>query len=371
MKFLSKHSPFMRNANTTQEILNIVLFSLIFVLIWSFVNIYFVFGTIVLLHGISMVVVSCIFAILSHVFFHFFTMKKENYKDSKAKFTYIYKKTKEGVPIITALILTMCLPLGTPLYVVIVATIFAEIFVKLMFGGFGFNIFNPALSGFIFAVISFSSIVSPYIPDAITSSTPLGIMNGTNWGIGARDYPNLIHNVVALFGGYSNMIFGTMPGAIAENARFAIILAFIYMGYKKVIDIFIPIFYIGTIFIVTWILGIHLGFGIEYPTTHILTGAIFFAAVFMATDPVTNPINRQGRIIFSIFFATLTMILRLFSNHNEAVGYSLLLMNTCVPLIDRHTANVTMKDLNKKKLSIVISMAVSFVVVFVFLFFYQ
>ena len=365
MRFPYKASPHIKKGMTTNEILNIVLVSLIFVSVWSIYNQYVVFGAYAAIDTILILVFSCVMALVSHYLFYLLFDKLENKKFNSfaERFTSNTKRVFNGAPLVTALILALCLPAGTPLYVVIVSIIFAEIFSKLIFGGFGSNIFNPAAVGFVFAGIAFgSNLVVPQVYDAVTSATPLSEFARLDWYMSDSQGLAFIDSM----GGFMSILLGTVPGAIGETATVAIFIAFFYMVYKRALDWTVTATIIGTSFVIAWLYGIYLGVGIWYPFFHVLTGGIIFGAVFMATDPVTNPINRQGRIIFAIFLGALTMLIRFSSSHTEGVAYSILIMNMFVPIIDQKTANLTNVETHKKIFGIAVCFVIAVAVVLSF-----
>ncbi|MCL1924838.1 MAG: RnfABCDGE type electron transport complex subunit D, partial [Defluviitaleaceae bacterium] len=200
--------------------------------------------------------------------------------------------------------------------------------------------------------------------DAIVGATPIAYFFASNDWI-----PNSaqLQNFFSTF--WSNMIFGNSYGAVAETSRLAIIIALIYMTYKKVLDWAIPVFYFVTIFIIALIFALIMPYETNvllYSILHLLVGGVMFGAVFMLTDPVTIPINRQGRVIFAILVGSFTMLIRLATSHNEGVAFAILLVNILVPIIDRQTSNLTHLNTNKKWLSIGATFGVSALVVLLF-----
>lgn len=365
MNFSYKPSPHIKRNKTTEEILTVVLMSLLFVSVWGIYNQYIMFGTRGAFHGVNIILVTCAFALITHFLFYIGIdyLEGKKFKSIKERISSNIHKIKDGAPLVTALILALCFPSGTPLYVAAVSIVFAEIFAKLIYGGFGQNIFNPAGVGYVFASIVFgSSLAVPYLVDATSAATPLNSIAVNGW-IFTED---IGRELINSYGGYTSMLLGSIPGSIGETARLAVLIALGYMCYKKVLDWTVPVFYIGTIFIISYIIGLRYGLGIWYPTFHLLSGGLIFGAVFMATDPVTNPVNRQGRIIFAILLGMITLILRFKSNHPEGVMYSILLMNMFVPVIDSKTSNVTIKDTKMKWLSVIITFVVALIVVSLF-----
>lgn len=252
-------------------------------------------------------------------------------------------------PLATGLIFALTLPIGTPLYVVGVGSFIAIFFGKAIFGGFGQNIFNPALVGRVFVHLSFSSQLLSYLPgaaDAMTGATPTAALKATHW-LGASSL------------GLADLFLGNYQAALGEACTVLILILGVFLIWRKVIDARIPLAYLGTTLILAFISG--LVCGIEPLTnalTHIAIGGVAFGAVFMATDPVTSPTSPLGKIIYGIFLGAITMIIRLKANYPEGVLFSILIMNMLTPLID----NLTTGRTNQKTLKQIIVIAVCFLV---------
>jgi len=221
----------------------------------------------------------------------------------------------DGSALITGFLLALTLPPRFPLWMAAVGAVFAIAVAKETFGGLGYNIFNPALAGRAFLTACFpkemTHWVSPF--DAITSPTPLN--KSFVWHNGE----------VAL---YKSLFFGNVGGSLGETSALLILTAGIFLLVLKIIDWRIPLSYIGTVFLLTFLFG-------KDPIFHILAGGLMFGAFFMATDYVTSPITSRGRVIFGVGAGALTVIIRLFGGMPEGVCFSILLMNAFTPLIDK------------------------------------
>lgn len=230
------------------------------------------------------------------------------------------------------LFLSLMLPLNTPIYVLILGSMFATIFGKLIFGGFGKNIFNPALVGYVFIFACFGSLISSntylnsYEIDTLTSPTPL-----TNASM--QDGIGNYNNLVKPYGNLVDFFIGTIPGSIGEISSFLCLLAFAYLTYMKVIKWKISVSYIFTTFIITFIIGRVLGQGIYYPIFQILSGGLLFGSIFMATDPVTSPVTEIGQILYGMFLGIFTVLFRFMGI--EGVATSIIFMNLFVVLFDK------------------------------------
>lgn len=226
----------------------------------------------------------------------------------------------DGSAFITGLLLALVLPVTVPLWVPALGSIFAIAIAKHAFGGLGFNIFNPALAGRAFILASWPALVSKYItPDGITSATPLTVIKIQG--------QQLLTQTTGL---YQDLFVGNIAGAIGETSALALLFGAGFLFYKKIIDWRIPSLFIGTVFVLSFIFG-------RNPIISILAGGLLIGAFFMATDPVTSPTTKKGRLIFGFGCGFLTVIIRAFSALPEGVMYSILLMNALTPLIDRYT----------------------------------
>ncbi|MGM5484292.1 MAG: RnfABCDGE type electron transport complex subunit D [Nanobdellota archaeon] len=221
---------------------------------------------------------------------------------------------QDGSAVLTGLLLALVLSPTVPWWIPFIGAIVSISIGKHVFGGLGQNIFNPALVGRAFLVISWSGIMTEWVsPDGITGATPLGMLKQ---GGGKAAYENLL--------------IGNIGGCIGETSAIAILIGGAFLLYKGIIDWRIPFGFIGTAAVFSLILG-------QDPVFHILAGGLLIGAFFMATDYVTSPITPRGRLIFGAGCGSLTIILRLFSGYPEGVMFSILFMNMVVPLIDRFT----------------------------------
>jgi len=228
----------------------------------------------------------------------------------------------DGSAIVTALLFVLVLPPRTPLWVVLVGSIFSIAIVKEAFGGLGYNIFNPALAGRAFVSVSFAGALSRWIApttswlaDAVTTATPLGEGFTT-----VLTKPEL----------YKALFFGNVAGSVGETSALLILIGGAILLAFGIIKWHIPVFYVATVFVMSLIMG-------QDPIFHILAGGLMLGAFFMATDYVTSPLTTTGRIIFAVGAGVLVMLIRRFGNMPEGVNYSILLMNAFTPLIDRYT----------------------------------
>lgn len=276
-------------------------------------------------------------------------------------FGLFYKKSVKQVftqqfPWVTGLIFALCIPVTTKLYVVGMTTAIGVIFGKVLFGGFGQNVFNPAAVG---RAIVFSSFSKPVVEtlaksnDVFTNATPANLMNSFNWLPSTAAFESKAFAHITL----KDLALGQHFGTIGETFAVLIILVGIFLVIRKVIDWRIPVIYIGTLFISSWIIGTVNGLGIMYPIVFVMSGGALFGAVFMLTDPVTCPTQVTGRVVFAFGAAIITLLIRFKANLPEGVVFSILIMNMLTPMIEDFFDGQQTR-LKKKYISTVLSMLV-------------
>ena len=232
--------------------------------------------------------------------------------------------TGEGSAIITGLLLAFCVPPHLPVWMAALGSIFSIVIAKHLFGGLGQNIFNPALIGRAFLLASFPVAMTSWSRplDGVTTATPLGIMKEAT----GQALPSL-----------GELFLGSVSGSIGETSAIAVLLGGAYLLYRGHIDWRIPGTFLGTVFVLMAIAGAIKGQGLWYPFFHLSAGGLFLGAFFMATDWVTSPVTKRGRVLFGIGCGLLVVLIRLKGGYPEGVAYSILLMNVVTPLIDRYT----------------------------------
>ena len=257
-------------------------------------------------------------------------------------FEWLYEKiTKKPVTIndlsavVTGLLLAMNLPASAPVWVAIVGSAFAIIFAKQLFGGLGQNFINPALAGRAFLLASYPTEMTTWVvpnglaADAATYATPLAqLKNG------------------ALDASLKQLVIGQVGGTIGETCAITLIIGGIYLLYKHVISWKIPVIYIATVFILFAVIGRH---GMRMPLQEIFAGGVMLGGIFMATDYASSPVTPKGQVIFAVGAGLLTYLIRTFGGYPEGVSYSILIMNCCVPLIERFTEPTIFGALPKTK----------------------
>ena len=257
-----------------------------------------------------------------------------------------------GSAALTGLLIAYILPPYVPLYIPIVASIFAIGVVKHLFGGLGNNIVNPALAGRVFVMFSWIGPMTAskyFIPTleksfylkntagtlaAISSATPLGLMK------------NMIAGKVVSLPGTTDLLIGKIGGSIGEVSALFLIIGAIWLFKRKYITWHLPVPFIGSVAFVTFLYGLATGVQISseyslfknalvFSYMHLIGGGLILGAFYMLTDMVTSPLTRKGQIIMAVGAGLLTAIIRLFGGYPEGVMFAILLMNIIVPLIDR------------------------------------
>jgi len=236
----------------------------------------------------------------------------------------------------------MNLPSTAPFYIPLISSVVAVAIAKQLFGGLGYNIFNPALVGRAFALITWPRALTTWAEptaaflalDAKTTATPLGILKEEGMA-----------ELLEVFGTKGNLYFqlfiGQRAGSIGETSAIALLVGAGFLLARRYITWHIPLSYLATVAVLTWALGgkdPETGKFVLFagdPILHLLSGGLILGAFFMATDYVTCPILRKGQIIFGVGCGALTVLIRLWAGYPEGVMFAILLMNCFAPLIDR------------------------------------
>jgi len=294
-------SPHIKSPLSTRKIMYMVILSL---LPAGAAGIY-IFG----LCSLKVMLISIISCVISEVIF----LKLRN-RDPKT--------ILDGSAILTGLLLAYSMPPELPFWIPIVGGVVSIVLGKQIFGGLGHNIFNPALVGRTFLQISWPVYMTTWknpkwAVDAISSATPLAKE-------GARSFS------------YLDLFLGNHGGCIGEVCILALVIGALFLIFTKIISLHIPASFIGTVMVLAWIFGGEGSFNGDF-IFHLLAGGLVLGAFFMATDYVTCPLTRKGKIIFGIGCGVLTVLIRLRGSYPEGVSYAILFMNAVVPLIDRYT----------------------------------
>lgn len=227
---------------------------------------------------------------------------------------------------VTGLLLGLNLSPSIPLWMVVIGSAFAIIIAKALYGGLGKNFINPALAGRCFMLLAWtgamtSSFYAPF--DAVSSATPLAVMNGAE---------GFLPPLKDLFLGFSG-------GCIGETSVLALLIGFIYLLYRKIVKLDTSLTFLGTFFIFIFLFGKNnTGYSqLVYALMQLCSGGLILGALFMATDYVTTPTTKKGQLIFGFGCGLLTFVIRRFGGYPEGTSFAILLMNIAAPLIENYT----------------------------------
>lgn len=335
----------------SKQSLSFIMWAVFISLIPAAVNSYFVFG----LNSVLIMVFSILSAVLAEAIIRIAL---------KRKFTAF-----NGSAAVTGLLVAMNVPPESPIWMAPVGSIFAIVIVKELFGGIGYNIFNPALaarafmlaswptemtakwhvfqngkvisSDFMYKAIDTASGASPSQTffDTVTGATPLTAMKSVNslaeqFSISSEKILSLLLNNDM----FSSLAMGNIGGCIGETSAIFLLIGAVLLLSLKIIRPEIPFAFIGTFSVLLLIYYIFTGFPFPYRGLlfHILSGGLILGAFFMATDMVTSPATTKGMLLFGAGCGLITFLIRIFGGYPEGVSYSILLMNAAVPLIDRY-----------------------------------
>lgn len=252
----------------------------------------------------------------------------------------------DGSAILTGILLAFNMPSNIPLWIVVIGALFAIGVVKMTFGGLGCNLFNPALAGRAFLLISFPVQMTSWpvvgqgftTIDGATGATPLALMKAA---IKAKD-PSMLQDMPnawdMLIGNTSSSVFGEGPmggGCLGEVCALAILIGLIYMLVRKIITWHIPVAIFATVAVFSGLM--HMANPVYAgPVEQLLSGGLMLGAVFMATDYVTSPMTKKGQIIYGVAIGFLTVVIRTWGAYPEGMSFAILIMNAFTPLINNY-----------------------------------
>ena len=256
----------------------------------------------------------------------------------------------DGSAVITGVLLAFNVPSNLPLWIVVIGALFAIGVVKLSFGGLGCNLFNPALAGRAFLLLSFPvqmttwpevGQLTAFGADVTTCATPLGIMKGViNHAPGAA-----LDQLPTAF----QLFIGQNAGCVGEVSALAVLLGLAFMLWKKIITWHIPVSILGTVFVFSGIMWLANSELYVNPLTQLLSGGLLLGAIFMATDYVTSPMNHRGMLVYGVCIGLLTVVIRLFGAYPEGMSFAILIMNAFTPLINTYIKPKRFGEVAKKK----------------------
>ncbi|MFH1347619.1 MAG: RnfABCDGE type electron transport complex subunit D [Candidatus Margulisiibacteriota bacterium] len=305
MKYLIAHAPHQKQPLTVPQMMYWVIIAL---LPATIAGVYF-FG----LRALGLVLTCVITALVTEYLINKLMKRDQTLADGSAA--------------VTGLLLALCLTPSMPFYAAVLGTVFAIAIGKQLFGGLGYNIFNPALVGRAFLAAAFPvQMTSWVVPlaqkgvDAVSSATPLALMK-------------FEHQLTS----YWNLLIGNISGCIGETSALLILVPALLLTLRGIINWRIPASYLGTVAVLGGIFWMINPSQYPDPVFHLLAGGLMLGAWFMATDLVTSPLTKKGLWVFGVGAGILVVVIRLFSGLPEGVMYSILIMNAFVPLINRYT----------------------------------
>ncbi len=297
--FLIEPSPHIKSALSTQKIMLHVIIALMPAVIAGTV----IFGV----QALLLVVLCATFCVLAEYIFNMITKRKQTISDLSA--------------VVTGILLGLNLPVSLPVYMAAIGSVAAIVVVKQFFGGIGQNFANPAITGRIILMLSFTSYMTSWNEpfwylnngaDAVTTATPLAMDSGL---------PS-----------YLDMFLGIRGGCIGETCIAALLLGGLYLISLRLINPVTPVAFIGTVAVCSALAG-------NDVLMDIMSGGLVIGAFFMATDYATTPLTTKGKLIFAVGCGLITFIIREFGTYPEGVSYSILVMNILTPQIDKFTMN--------------------------------
>lgn len=309
-------SPHVRDKVNTGNIMLTVLIALLPSALFGVYN----FGP----HALMLILVSILCCVATEAVYEKIVHKKLTIQDYSAA--------------VTGLLLALNLPPNAPWWIAVIGSVFAILVVKQLFGGLGQNIMNPALAARCFLLISFTGRMTDFavpkgawgnIADTVSGATPLAALKAgetVNW--------------VDLF-------FGNIQGTIGETSALAILIGAVILLVRGVIDLRIPLTYIGSFAIFVLLFGGH-GFDMNFLLCHLFGGGLMLGAWFMATDYVTTPITKKGQLVYGVCLGIFTGLFRIFGGSAEGVSYAIIFCNLLVPIIERFTMPVAFGKGGKK-----------------------
>lgn len=243
------------------------------------------------------------------------------FKDRFSKLSWLNVIT----PSISAIIFVMMIPSTLPLYVVFVSAALGLFVAKMVFGGLGANIFNPAAVAFIIALVSFAASFNYVGIDIVAGATPLGAI-----GESLNNIPNLIKSYSLM-----DLFMGDIPGGMGEISAVLILIGGAYLFIRKSADFRVTLSLLLTFSLLMVVAAVAVkGDVLNILLYQLLTGGLLFGAIFMATDPITSPVTKPGRWIYGLLIGALVVLIRLFGSHIEGMAFAILISNMFVPLID-------------------------------------
>lgn len=307
-------SPHIKSPVTTRSIMIDVLIALAFPCIWGI----YIFGP----RALSLLLISVICSVGFEALYQLLLKKPVTVTDCSAA--------------VTGLLLGMNLPATAPLWIPIVGSFFAIVIVKQLYGGIGKNFMNPALASRAFLMLAWPAAMTAS-PKPYTTSPALAMSVDSVDIVASATPMQLLKTGTIPDDGIANMLFGAKAGTIGEVATLLLIGGGIYLLVRRVITWHIPVSYIATVALISYLFPQNTAERVEFVVCEIICGGLMLGAIFMATDYATTPVTENGRLLFGVGCGAITMFIRYFGGYNEGVTFAILIMNTLVWYIDQLT----------------------------------
>lgn len=323
-RFLVNSSPHYRCKDSTSSLMRDVIIALLPILAGSVVF----FG----FRALTLTLVGVAAALASETLFNWITKRKNTVTDLSA--------------VVTGMLLTFNVPVTTPYWMVAIGSFFAIVVVKCLFGGLGKNFLNPALAARAF-LFSWPNIMTTFTRPfsdlhwdfSFVFGEPMftdGVVSDSLDAVtGATALSSLREGIVPDMDLW-DMFVGNIPGALGETSSLLILLGLVYLLCRKVITWHIPVCYLGTVALLTYLFPVGGMDNFTYMIYELFSGGLLLGAVFMATDYTTSPLSRMGKVIYGVGCGCLTVLLRTFGDFPEGVSYAILIMNVVALVIDRY-----------------------------------
>ena len=242
----------------------------------------------------------------------------------------LHCKTYDLSAVVTGVLLAFVCPVTIPYWTIILGDFFAIVLVKMLFGGLGKNIVNPALAGRAF-MFSWPVLMSNWVKVGFENAA--GLISSADAVTAATPLANL-HQGVMCTESTAALFLGNVGGSLGETSALLLLIGFAYLLIRRVVSPRIPLAFIGTVAVIA-VLFPRGNDPLTWMGAQVLSGGVMLGALFMATDYSTSPVTKLGQILFGIGCGALTMVIRYFGSYNEGVSYAILVMNACVVLLDK------------------------------------
>jgi len=304
-------------------------------------------------------------------------------KDKIHSFDDLKEELKVSFGMFPGLFICLISPVYIKMWVLLTSIAVGVVFGKMVFGGFGQNIFNPALVGRAFMAFAFSyggtSLISVSAfndnASSFLNAYELSVYEG-NLSAFAGATPLIAYSslttlskatIVSPWGNLWTFFLGMYPGALGETSALACLIGYIYLTYRKVIDYKIPLIYVGLVFIIALLGGLTIHESLYFPLFHILSGGLMFGAIYMATEPVTAPKTNLGRILYAAMLAVLTVLFRCIGSLPEGVATAIVTMNIFGIVINKYCIHMRVDGkIDPNEVPEFVILLLIFVIIFVY-----